>query len=173
MTFKSLICALALTTVTIGPAIAGPISIEIAPDSGNAPSPQMGQNLLFHSRIRNEGTGSIEGLIVWLSLIEVDPGNEQPVDLEDWSAKKAITVASLEPGAIVEAEWPLRLIQSGQYRVVLNVMSRGTSGIANSAFNEFTVREKPVVESQRVLPIALGAPSILSLILLWRWRRQH
>jgi hypothetical protein len=44
---------------------------------------------------------------------------------------------------------------------------------AASAFTDFAVREKPVVESQRVLTVAIGVPGILCLALLWAWRRQR
>lgn len=32
--------------------------------------------------------------MAWISLVEIDPGNEQPVDLEDWSAHKGIAQKS-------------------------------------------------------------------------------
>ena len=41
-------------------------------------------------------------MIAWLSLVQVDLGKEQPVDLEDWSAHKVVTIASLAPGQAVE-----------------------------------------------------------------------
>jgi hypothetical protein len=152
---------------------ADPVGIALNGDPGNPSDPQMGDNLSFHSVIRNAGTTAVEGLVAWLSLIEIDPGNEQPMDLEDWSAHKAITVPSLAPGEVFQADWPMRLIQAGRYRVVINAMSRDGNGIATSPFSDFTVREKAVVESARVLPVAFGVPVLLSLLLLWRWRRQR
>jgi hypothetical protein len=40
-----------------------------------------------------------------------------------------------------------------------------------SRFADFTVRKKPVVESQRVFPVALGLPLLIAGVIVWRRRR--
>lgn len=163
----ALVVALMLVAVA---ARAGDLSVDLAPDPKNPPAPRMGDNLLFRSVIRNSGSTAADGLIAWLSLVQIDPGAEQPVDLEDWSAHKAVTAGALKPGATLAAEWPLRLIQAGTYRVVVSVVSRNGGGLATSPFADFTVREKPVVESERVLPVAIGLPLLIAVAMLWRRR---
>ena len=161
--------ALALTLILVAAvARAGDLSVDLAPDPKNPPAPKMGDNILFHSVIRNDGPATVEGVIGWLSLVQIDPGAEQPVDLEDWSAHKAVTAATLDPGETLAAEWPLRVIQGGHYRIVLSVVGRDGGGIATSPFADFTVREKPVVESERVLPVVVGLPVLIAAALLWR-----
>ena len=150
---------------------AAPLAIELAPSATNPANPQMGDHLSFHSVIRNDGTTPVEGIIAWLSLVQTDKGKEQPIDLEDWSAHKAVTIPALAPGQNVQTDWPIRLIQAGNYRVAISAMMQGNADLAASAFAAFTVREKPVVESARVLPIAFGMPALLALLLFWRWRR--
>jgi hypothetical protein len=71
-------------------ASAGSVSVDLEPDSANPPSPQMGDTLSFHTVIRNADSGPVEGLIAWISLVEIDKDKEQPVDQEDWSAHKAV-----------------------------------------------------------------------------------
>ncbi|HZF35173.1 MAG TPA: hypothetical protein VE914_15355 [Candidatus Angelobacter sp.] len=162
---------LALTlTLAAAAASAGDLSVDLAPDPKNPASPQMGDNLSFHSVIRNTGATAVDGIIGWLSLVQIDPGQEQPVDLEDWSAHKAVTATALTSGETLEAEWPLRLIQAGTYRIVVSVVSRQSGELAASPFADFTVREKPVVESERVLPVAIGLPLLIAAALLWRRR---
>jgi hypothetical protein len=39
-----------------------------------------------------------------------------------------------------------------------------------SPFIDFTVRQKPVVESRRVLPVAFGLPLLIGIGMLWRRR---
>jgi hypothetical protein len=151
-------------------ASAGTLSVDLTPDTRNPASPQMGDNLAFHTVIRNNGTTAVDGLIAWISLVQLDKGKEQPVDLEDWSAHKAVTAASLMPGQTLETDWPMRLIQAGNYRVVVSSVSRDSTGLAASPFVDFMVRQKPVVESQRVLPVALGLPILLAGAMLWRRR---
>lgn len=152
-------------------ALAGDLSIDLRPAADNPTLPQMGDNLSFHTVIRNDGGAPVDGLVAWISLVQIDKGKEQPVDLEDWSAHKAVTAASLAPGQILETDWPMRLIQAGNYRVVVSATSHDSAALVASPFADFTVRQKPVVESQRVLPVALGLPLLLAGAMLWRRRR--
>ncbi len=152
-------------------ASAATLSVDLAPDTKNPTSPQMGDNLVFRTVIRNNGSTAVDGLIAWISVVQLDKGKEQPIDLEDWSAHKAVTAASLAPGQTLATEWPLRLIQAGNYRVVVSAVSRDSTGLVASSFADFTARQKPVVESQRVLPVALGVPILLAGAMLWRRRR--
>ncbi|MCB1740118.1 MAG: hypothetical protein KDK91_07100 [Gammaproteobacteria bacterium] len=160
---------LTLCLAMVAPAaMAGPLSITLAPASKNPSSPQMGDHLSFQSVLRNTSGTTVDGLVAWISLVQFDRAKEQPVDLEDWSAHKAVAVRSLAPGATVETDWPMRLIQAGHYRVAISVANRDGSALLTSPFVSFTVRQKPVVESARVLPVALGMP--LGLTALWLWR---
>lgn len=155
-----------------GSASAGALSVDLQSDVRNPAYPQMGDHLAFHTAIRNESASPVNGVIGWISLVQIDKGKEQPVDLEDWSAHKAVTAASLAPGQALENDWPMRLIQAGRYRVVVSVVSRDGTGLVASPFVDFTVRQKPVVESQRVLPVALGLPLLIGAAMLWRRRRR-
>ncbi|EFL51167.1 conserved hypothetical protein [Solidesulfovibrio fructosivorans JJ]] len=154
------------------PASAG-LSVSLTPAPGNPDTPRMGDRLSFQTSIRNTGTMPEHGLVAWISLLQTDPGKEQPVDLEDWSAHKAVTAATLEPGQTVNATWPMRLIAAGHYRLVVCLASRETRELVTSPVAAFTVRGKPVVASARVLPVALGIPLLLGGVLVWRWRRSR
>lgn len=152
---------------------AAPLNIALVADGRNPPSPQMGDRLIFHSVIHATGDVPAKGLVAWISLVRVDTGHEQPVDLEDWSALKALTRAVVAPGERIEAEWPMRLIQAGDYRMFISAVSRGADQVVTSPFANFHVRRKPVVESRRILPIAFGMPSLMGCIVLIRWARKR
>ena len=145
------------------------VDLEAAP--ANPASPRMGDRLSYRTSIRNVGAAPVEGIVAWLGLVQVDRGKEQPVDLEDWSAHKAVTIASLAPGQAAQTDWPMRLIAAGHYRVVVSAASSGGGPLTPSPFVDLAVRAKPVVESRRVLPVALGVPALLLAGLLLR-RRQ-
>lgn len=147
------------------------LRVDLTAAAGNPVSPQMGDRLSYRTSIRNVGAAPIQSIVAWLGLVQVDRGKEQPVDLEDWSAHKAVTIASLAPGQAVQTEWPMRLIAAGHYRVVVSAAASGGGPLTPSAFVDLTVRAKPVVESSRVLPVALGVPVLLLAGLLLR-RRQ-
>lgn len=148
-------------------ASASPLAIELAPAAGNPSNPRMGDHLMFRGTITNTGSQPLKDVFAWLSLVQVDPGQQQPIDLEDWSAHKAATVANLAPGAKLEVDWPLRLIQQGHYRLMVSALARG-SDLVTSPLVDFAVQPKPVVESSRVLPIACGIPLLLLGLLFWR-----
>ncbi len=161
--------------LAVAPALAAeplPISISVAPAAANPAAPQMGDRLSFRTMIRNDGTTPVDGVIGRVLLPRTDRGQEQPIDLEDWSAHKAITIPSLAPGEAVATDWPFRLIASGTYRAVVSTATRDGAALATSPFADFTVRAKPVVESRRVLPVALGLPLLIGAdMLLTAWRR--
>ena len=147
------------------------LRVELTPAPGNPAKPQMGDRLSYQTSIRNVGAAPVEGIVAWLGLVQVDRGKEQPVDLEDWSAHKTVTIPSLAPGQAIQTEWPMRLIASGHYRVVVSAAAARGGPLTPSPFVDLTVRAKPVVESSRVLPVAIGVPALLLTGLLVR-RRQ-
>ena len=173
---KKATLALLLGCFMLGLNLAGAadtLSVSLVPVASNPPSPQMGDWLKFRSVIKNSAGQPTHCVVAWISLVQVDPGKEQPVDLEDWSAHKAVTKAVLRPGQELSVDWPMRLIQSGSYRVVISAVDRETAHVMTSPFVDFRVRRKPVVESARILPVALGVPAvILGLIALRRYRRR-
>jgi hypothetical protein len=168
---KTTIVGLLLSLVLLGLSNAwatDTLNITLAPDQANPPSPQMGDWLKFHSVFSNLGAQVAHGIVAWISLVQVDPGLEQPVDLEDWSAHKAVTRSVLQPGQQVKVEWPMRLIQAGAYRVVISAVDRETGHVMTSPFVDFQVRRKPVVESGRILPVAFGVPAVVLGMMAWR-----
>lgn len=169
---SAIILALFLSLAAV-PASAAGLTVSLGADSANPGHPQMGDHLTFRSTITNTDAAAHEGVIAWLSLVQVDKGQEQPVDLEDWSAHKAITQDTLRPGASITTDWPMRLIKAGQYRVVVSTISRNGAALTPSPFVDFTVKAKPVVESARVLPVALGIPGLLSAFMLFGQLRQR
>ncbi|NOY82122.1 MAG: hypothetical protein GXP31_14085 [Kiritimatiellaeota bacterium] len=167
--FLSAIAASFLSWTPVGSASGtASFDIRLSPAPTNPEQPMMGDRLRFHSVIRNTGPKPVEGLTTWINLLEVDPGNEQPMDLEDWSAHKAVTRAELPPGKTLESEWLMRLIKRGVYRVVICVASRNRRRVFTSPTVEFRVTQKPVVQSRRILPVAFGVPLMIGLIMLLR-----
>jgi len=162
-----------LLFVSISAAVQAPVSLNLQSDAKNPPSPAMGDHLQFWSTITNTGSSPIEGLVAWISLVEVDPGNEQPVDLEDWSAHKAVTGASLRPGETLRTNWPMRLIKGGDYRVVVSVTDRGGRQVYTSPTVQFHVRQKSVLQAGRVLPVAAGIPLLIVGLMVFNKAKQR
>jgi hypothetical protein len=159
--------------VSISGAAQSPVSLDLQQDGKNPASPVMGDNLKFWSSIANTGSSPIEGLVAWISLVEIDPGNEQPMDLEDWSAHKAVTGAFLEPGQSLRTDWPMRLIKGGDYRVVVSVTDRGGRQVYTSPTVQFHVRQKPVLQTGRLLPVVAAMPLLFLGLLIFNRAKQR
>jgi hypothetical protein len=166
----------AVTTVllaSVSAAAQAPLALDLLPDDKNPSAPVMGDHLRFWSTITNRGANPVEGLVAWISLVEIAPGNEQPVDLEDWSAHKAITGAYLGPGQSLQTDWPMRLIKGGDYRVVVSVTDRGGRRVFTSPTSQFHVRQKPVLQAGRMLPVAAGVPLLVIGLMIFNKARQR
>jgi hypothetical protein len=150
-----------------------PVALDLHPDGKNPVSPVMGDHQKFWSTITNTGSSPIEGLVAWISLVEIDPGQEQPVDLEDWSAHKAVTGASLAPGQSLRTDWPMRLIKAGDYRVVVSVTDRGGRQVYTSPTVQFHVRQKPMLQAGRVISVAAAIPLLIIGLMAFNKTRQH
>ena len=173
--WKNLLIAIFSTFlfVSVSAAAQSPVSLDLQPDGKNPVSPVMGDNLRFWSTIANTGSSPVKGLVAWISLVEIDPDNEQPMDLEDWSAHKAVTGASLKPGQSLRTDWPMRLIKAGDYRVVVSVTDRGGRQVFTSPTVQFHVRQKPMLQAGRVLPVAVGIPLLLMGLVAFNKTRQR
>ena len=164
---------LALLWTAVSTAAQAPVAIVLQPDAKNPVPPVMGDRLQFGSTITNKGTAPLEGMVAWISLVEIDPGQEQPVDLEDWSAHKAVTGVSLQPGQHLQTNWPMRLIKGGDYRVMISATDRNGRQVYTSPTVQFHVRAKPVLKAGRVLPVAAVMPLFIIGLMAFNRTRLH
>ena len=173
--WKNLLISIVSTILfaTVSAAAQVPVVLDLHPDGKNPASPVMGDHIRFRSTITNTGSIPIEGLVAWISLVEIDPGNEQPVDLEDWSAHKAVTGASLGPGRSLRTDWPMRLIKGGDYRAVVSVTDRAGRMVHTSPTVQFHVRQKPVLQAGRVLPVAAAIPLLIVGLMVYNKSRRR
>ena len=162
-TLKIIFLTAVLLTLFVSSSAAGDalLTVNLRHDSHNSAAPTMGDHLRFWSTITNTGPKPLEGLVAWISLVEIDPGNEQPVDIEDWSAHKAITGAVLGPGQSLKTDWPMRLIKGGDYRVMVSATDRNSRTVFTSPIVEFHVRQKSVLQPGPILAVAVGVPLLI------------
>jgi len=172
---KGLLAAIFTTLLwaAVSTAAQSPVAVDLRPDGRNPVAPVMGDHLQFWSTITNTGKVPIEGMVAWISLVEIDPGNEQPVDLEDWSAHKAVTGVSLLPGQRLQTNWPMRLIKGGDYRVVISITDRRGRQVYTSPTIQFHVCQKPVLNAGRVLPVAVAVPFLILGLMAFNRAKSH
>ncbi len=144
------------------------VSIQQAPTAAL----KMGDKPVFKGVVKNTGRRNLLGLVVYLSLVSLKPGHEHPVDLEDWSAQKAVRIDRLAPGETHTQGWPMRLIQAGRFGVALTVVDSHESRPVVSDLVPFDIHPKPTIASSRILPVAVGEPLLLLISFgLFHWIR--
>jgi hypothetical protein len=159
--------------LTCGPAAAeSRVDVSIDPPFVQA---NMGDRITFVGTITNHSDQAVSNVIVYISLANVTEGKEAPLDLEDWSANKAVVVESVPPNGAYEGQWPVRLIDSGSYVAYITVVDKNSNIPVSSAMSRLEVKRVLRLNPGNVLPVALGEPVTIGIIFLlvgiWRRRR--
>ncbi len=170
------VVVLAVVSVT-GPALAQGTAQTMAPYKGHvvaapggsgtplelrtatkAISGTAGQYVKLPAKITNTSNRPVKEAVAYVSLVDVTKGQQAPVDLEDWSAHRAITVPSLAAGQSRDVNWSLRLVKGGNYALYANAVARGTTRASVGQEIPLFVKTKQNLNPGGVLPVALGVP---------------
>ncbi len=119
-----------------------------------------GQYVKLPARITNTSGKPVKEVVAYVTLVEITKGSQAPVDLEDWSAHRAITVGSLAPGQSRDVSWSLRLVKGGNYVVYANAIEQGSSQAATGPEVPLDVKAQKNLNPGGVLPVALGVPVV-------------
>lgn len=140
-----------------------PIKIETSTTklSGTA-----GQYVKLPARITNTSNRPVKDIVAYVSLVDVKRGQPAPVDLEDWSAHRAVTIGSLAPGQSKGASWSLRLVKGGDYVVYANAIERGSTRASVGQEVPLSVAAQRNLNPGGVLPVAIGVPLVAGVALL-------
>jgi hypothetical protein len=147
------------------------ISVSISPPFLQA---NMGDKITYRGRINNNSDKAVNNLIVYISLANVTKGQESPMDLEDWSANKAVKVETIPPHGTFEGQWPIRLIDSGSYVAYLTVVDKNDDTPVSSPMSHLEIKRLLRLNPNNVLPIAVGEPAVLGAVfMLIAFRRRR
>lgn len=167
-----MLAAFAVPAFAAQPGSSTPLKIESpsTPLSGTA-----GQYVNLPATITNTSGQPAKDVVAYVTLVETTSGQQAPVDLEDWSAHRAVTVGSLAPGETKNASWDLRLIKGGEYVVYASAIAQGSSQAAVGPEVPLSVTAQKNLNPGGVLPVALGVPMLVGTALFapvyWRRRR--
>ena len=171
--------ALALLLV-IGPALAqtsgqgsaqrGSSALIATPGTGGVPlaldtslptlSGKAGQYVELPATVTNTSNGPVKDVVAYVSLVDVTRGQQAPVDLEDWSAHRAVTVPTLAAGQSKDVSWSLRLVKGGDYIVYANAIAGGSTRASVGQEIPLSVTAQKNLNPGGVLPVAIGVPII-------------
>jgi hypothetical protein len=142
---------------------AGRITVSINPPSVQA---NMGDKITYTGTITNNSDKAIDNIIAYISLANITPGKEAPLDLEDWSANKAIKVDTIAPHGTYEGQWPMRLIDSGSYVAYITVVDKNDNIPISSPMSRLEVKRVLRLNPNNVLPVAIGEPVFIGIVFM-------
>jgi hypothetical protein len=123
-----------------------------------------GDYVTVKAQIRNDGSAPVDNVTTYLSL--VDNENKMPVDLEDWSAEKGLFIGSIDAGQTLPLNWKIHFVKAGDYSLCIVAIIGGVDKPEVSTVTHFNVQPKKNLNPGKVLPVALGEPIVILLIML-------
>ena len=151
------------TAANYASASAGRITVSINPPSVQA---NMGDKITYAGTVTNNSDRAIDNIIAYISLANITPGKEAPLDLEDWSANKAIKVDTIPPHGTYEGQWPMRLIDSGSYVAYITVVDKNDNMPVSSLMSRLEIKRVLRLNPNNVLPVAIGEPVALGMVFM-------
>lgn len=145
-------------------AASGRITISINPPSVQA---KMGDRITYTGTITNNSGKPVTNLITYISLANVTQGKEAPMDLEDWSANKAIRVDTIAPHGTYMGKWPMRLIDSGGYVAYITVVDKNNNIPVISMMSHLDIKRVLRLNPNNVLPVAIGEPILIGAVFVF------
>ena len=134
-------------------------------------------SIFFNTTVTNNGNGQSMPLIVAMNLINLDAQGEI-VDPEDWSPQRTQYIELLSPGASNTLKWRVNAILEGDYMIYIVVIPQPdgqnttSQPIASSGIH-LTVTPFTKLNPGGVLPIAIGAPILILVIIYFVYRNRR
>ena len=130
-----------------------------------------GDYVTVQAQIKNIGQQAISNITTYLSLVDED--SKLPVDLEDWSAEKGLFIGTIESEQTLPLDWKIHFIKPGNYSLIIIAEVMGQDFPQASTIVHFHVNQKHNLNPGHVLPVALGMPIIILLVMIAiAYRRQ-
>ena len=129
----------------------------------------LGDSIDLGIRVTNAGPAATAPLV--LHLDATDPERSSSVDPEDWTATLSRPLGILAPGATVDVVWTVQPISRGTFAAYAVALSADVDGIAASNLARVVVVDRRSLNPGGVLPVSVGAPTIIGLLLLVQFRR--
>lgn len=127
----------------------------------------MGDRITYTGTITNNSDKPITNVIAYISLANVTQGKEAPMDLEDWSANKAVKIDTIPPQGSYVGRWPMRLIDSGSYVAYITVVDKNTAKPMSSTMSSLEIKRLIRLNPHNILPLAVGEPLLIGAVFMF------
>ena len=104
---------------------------------------------------------STSGGLAYISIVDIK--EKIPVDLEDWSVEKGLSIPSLDAGQSLPLEWDVRLVKAGSYTIDILFSTNGSlhAPPVVSSKIALVVDPKSNLNPGNILPVTFGVPAVL------------
>jgi hypothetical protein len=160
------VAAFAALLVCASAAAARPASVlSVSVDPARVAT-TLGRTSTVRSTITNHGAATTEGLIAHLNVLGYDSGVY--VDPEDWSSHRTRYLGPIPPGGSTTVIWRIEAVNAGRFAVYVAVLPRRPAAGAPTTGPavELSVAKRTTIDSAGILPLALGIPALLGVLLL-------
>jgi hypothetical protein len=124
----------------------------------------LGDRFSFQTTIANDGSSASGSLIAHLNILSLQDGTY--VDPEDWSTDRTVYLGTLPAGGLRTITWNIHAVNTGSLAAYVTVLPQDDVDpppITGTAVR-FEVAERDTLNAGGILPIALGVPAALALL---------
>jgi uncharacterized membrane protein len=165
-------CAVLLSLaalLVVAPAAPGKSPVEVTLDRTEV-STRIGDSFSFESEIRNAGSAPLQDVVAHLNVAGLE--SDIYVDPEDWSEDRTRFLGTLGPGETTTAGWDVKAVTGGRAAIYVVVLPGDAEpGVSQSMAVD--IADTKDLNSDGVLPLALGVPAILGAVALTVRRRRR
>ena len=133
-------------------------------------STRIGESFGFDSEIRNTSGETQSDLVAHLNVAGLSSGIY--VDPEDWSEDRTRFLRHLAPGESTTVGWNVKAVTGGRAAIYVVVLP-GRNEPAVSQAMTVQIADTKDLNSDGVLPLALGVPAVLGVVALTVRRRRR
>jgi hypothetical protein len=156
----SVLFVLALVGAGKAQAAVPAVSVDVEPTRIRT---EPGEDFSLRSTIRNQGSSPAVNLVAHLNILSLRPGLY--VDPEDWSESRTRYLAPIPAGGSRTITWTVTAVNSGALGVYVAVFpSSGAGAPITGPTLRADIAERRTIDSNGIIPLALGVPALLGAL---------
>jgi hypothetical protein len=146
-------------------AAGGPARVSVSVDR-KLIATTLGHKFRFRSTFTNRGPAAAAGLIAHLNILSLH--SDVYVDPEDWSSHRTRYLGPIPRGGAVTVTWPMEAVNHGSFAVYVTLVpdSGAPRPPAIGPAIKVAVADRRSLDAGGIVPLALGVPAFLGLLLV-------
>jgi hypothetical protein len=132
----------------------------------------LGNKFSLASTVSNPEDRAAAGVVAHLNVLSTDPSVY--VDPEDWCTSRTRYLDPIPAHGSVPLSWPMQAVNSGHFLVYVSITRPDTSAdVTSSRALSLAVARQRTLNAGGALPLALGGPALVGLLMFGLGRRRR